>query len=398
MSCATRSPFSLDRKILRLILLALVLTGPLLLLSCGPGNPIFENGSHFGGGGGGGNGTGGGGGVGTNFVALISGGQQSASQSPTSSAALYDLTGNDISPTGSMVDGRAYFTLTLLEDGTVLVAGGNTAAAGTTAEIFSPKAHTFTQARGMNCAHSFHTATLLETGTVLVAGGSSSACAELYDPISGSWFVVGNTTAVRFAATATPLPSGLVLVTGGNNSSAGGTTTNSAEVFNPATALFTATGNMVAARAFHTATLLSGGTVLIAGGENGTQISSTAELYDLTSGTFTATGNMTMTRQGHTATPLPSGSVLIAGGQTSTGPTNSAELYNPTTGKFTATGSMAVARANGAAVLLSSGDVLIVGGNVANTEAEIYNPNTGQFSSAGNFSPAGLGVAAVSLQ
>src|SRR5712691_4045506 len=83
---------------------------------------------------------------------------------------------------------------------------------------------------------------------------------------------------------------------------------------------FTRTGNMTTSRDGHTATLLPNGKILITGGIRDISSSGpglvvgTAELYDPSTGAFTATGNMTTHRGYHTATLLPDGRVLIAGG------------------------------------------------------------------------------------
>jgi hypothetical protein len=84
-------------------------------------------------------------------------------------------------------------------------------------------------------------------------------------------------------------------------------------------------------RASATATLLSNGKVLIAGGGcNGTSLSTT-ELYDPVANTFAAaTPSMKVTRQQATATLLPNGKVLIAGGFDNSGVVQtSVELYTP---------------------------------------------------------------------
>ena len=98
-------------------------------------------------------------------------------------------------------------------------------------------------------------------------------------------------------------------------------------MYRPSTETTTVTGTMTTARPFYTDTLLPDGAVLIAGHP----YLSSAELYDPGTGTFLATGDMTvLPRVFHTATLLPDGTVLVAGGtdsHPSTSTTCSTELY-----------------------------------------------------------------------
>ena len=100
-----------------------------------------------------------------------------------------------------------------------------------------------------------------------------------------------------------------------------------------AAASFYFTGSLSTARAFHTATLLPNGKLLVAGGNNDGGYLSSAELYESATGTWTATGTMITARKYHTGTLLPNGKVLLVG--------TSAQLYNPVTGTWSPTGSPA---------------------------------------------------------
>jgi Galactose oxidase, central domain/Kelch motif len=159
--------------------------------------------------------------------------------------------------TGSLVDGRAHHTVTVLADGRVLVVGG------------------------------------------LDSSSMNTASAELYDPASRTWTATGSLNIGRADHTAILLPGGKVLVTGGSTNTADLAT---AEIYDPATNVWNFTGNLTAARSAHTTTLLPDGKVLAAGGySNGTTLAS-AELYDEVSGTWTLTASVGQTLLDHTAT------------------------------------------------------------------------------------------------
>ena len=109
-----------------------------------------------------------------------------------------------------------------------------------------------------------------------------------------------------------------------------------AELYDPLADTFTATGFMSYPRAAHTATMLPGGGILIAGGCCNPAASRSTEIYDLSTERFVSAGNMTRPRNLHTSTLLTDGTVLIAGGgyaengtYLTNGATASAELYFP---------------------------------------------------------------------
>src|SRR5437870_6272242 len=75
------------------------------------------------------------------------------------------------------------------------------------------------------------------------------------------------------------------------------------------------TGNLNTARIEHSATLLQNGKVLVAGGNgsDGNQFPlslNSAELYDPATEMWSSTGSLNTARQGHTATRLEDGQVL----------------------------------------------------------------------------------------
>ncbi len=178
-----------------------------------------------------------------------------------------------------------------------------------------------------------HTATLLDDGSVLVAGGYNGNyvnAPELYQPRTGSFKSTGAMSTARRYPSATLLPNGEVLMVGGyQNGTAPTGTLSSSESYGPRQKQFSGSGSMHSARGRHTATYLGHGKVLIAGGYDLQVPSSSAEIYNASQGQFEPTGSMHDKRWRHTETLLANGHVLIAGGADASGSIASAEIYIP---------------------------------------------------------------------
>ncbi|HTV60668.1 MAG TPA: kelch repeat-containing protein [Verrucomicrobiae bacterium] len=231
--------------------------------------------------------------------------------------------------------------------------------------------------------------------TIQAVFGSVNGSTSL--TVDGSSFItVGTLITPRYGHTATLLSNGTVLIAGGEDSN--NQVLASAEIYDPATETFSATGSLTTPRMGHTATLLPDGTVLITGGENfmgggSIQTLSSAEIYDPATGTFSLTSSMNNAQIDHTATLLNSGQVLIAGGHyinpEGGGGYSDSELYDPSAKTFTVTGSMVTPRMSPTATLLNDGTVLIAGGTDSEgnyiASAEIFDPTTGLFTTAANF-------------
>ncbi|MDQ2949340.1 MAG: kelch motif-containing protein, partial [Acidobacteriota bacterium] len=271
------------------------------------------------------------------------------------------------------------------------------AAYGSTALAQSPG--TFTATGKMTRARSAHTATLLPNGKVLLSGGFGAlgfgeATAELYDPSTGAFAATGNMT-TRGWHTATLLADGRVLIVGGFGGvdGIGKGSLPIAELYDTSTGTFTTTGATITALTYHTATLLRDGRVLIAG-------PAAAELYDPVSGAFTATGAYSVpgTINPTTATLLSDGKVLLTGSDArfSGGWT---EMYDPSSGTFSSIGSIKGWYNENTATLLMNGKVLVAGSDEYPfpAEAEVYDPLTGTSSRIENMTAPHEGSAAVLL-
>ncbi|MGH9794063.1 MAG: Kelch repeat-containing protein [Candidatus Acidiferrales bacterium] len=314
----------------------------------------------------------------------------------------------------STLEPRISPTATLLPNGKVLIAGGRwcggtsvctifdvSSTIRASAELFDPVTETFSATGSMSTGRTGHTATLLNDGTVLVTGGMNPGgefdrTAEIYNPATGSFTRVGDMSIAggRGEHSASLLGDGRVLIAGGlegDNTFFGSAQT--AEIYDPATQSFSPAGDMPIQAAFHTASVLLDGTVLVAGGWGSNVITGSTcpgagtgiATFGPASNTFSAGPNLASPRAGHTATTLNDGRVLITGGvdpcDFSGFPAASATavVFDPATSSFSSEKFMREQRSGHSATLLADGKVLVVG-----STAELFDPATGSFAITGD--------------
>jgi hypothetical protein len=310
-----------------------------------------------------------------------------------------------------------------LADGRVMVLGGHdtytpqthTYVIENSAEIYDPAVDAWTVVSGPLTPRDYPSLTLLNDGKLLIAGGLDAAdqavsTSELFDPSTGQWMQTGSfwnpgphaypVVWKRWGHTATLMADGRVLVTGGFPEEWIMETLAQAQVYDPATGLWSDAGDMTErrGRGYHAATLLADGRVLVTGGDWRTCMGGgcgeftlgSSEIYDPRANAWSAGPDLQTPRNSHTATRLDDGSVLLVGGARDVSGIpyfhsiviGDVETSAPSAAPFGAATSMVTPRSGHTATLLLDGAVLVVGGSndsspgALNT-AEIYRPPRG---------------------
>jgi len=312
---------------------------------------------------------------------------------------------------GSTINNRTGHSFTLLDDGTVLAAGGAGYPPGGASLILETMELVDPQLEGslpltsvLSSARLFHGATKLDDGRVLFSGGAdltataTSEC-DIYDPATQTVSSASALSDARAFPAPVKLNDGRVFVSGGLGvydpldlaaTMASGRVTT--EIYDPSTDSWSAGPDLPKSRALHSASLLADGRVLIAGGIEVTtvfgvpipNVSNECQIYDPLTNSLSSAAAYTSGSALQGQLTLPTGKVLLVGGvdidlaALNFTPLDQTHLYDPATNTWTKTTDLDDAR--GLLGLFDTGTGVIAIGGVKSVDV-----------SSNSFTPA-LGV------
>ena len=298
---------------------------------------------------------------------------------------------------GELARPRAYATATTLPTGEIFVFGGlderDPQVVSTTTELIDPLTGASRTLPQRLPGRLHHTVTLGWGDRVVVAGGvewyggafHSTNRVDVYLPYQGQWIHAAPLRVARSDHGAAPLSGGEVLVTGGNLDVH---PLASSEIYNPRTDSWWEAAPLPEPRVRFSIAALPDGRVLVAGGLNKIGLPlSTSLIYEPAHDRWVAGPSLSVARVQHAMVTLPSGDLLFIGGQSAA--SNTAERYDAARNIFTYAGTLVQPRLVEQAAVLPDGRVLITGGSlevpartdwVPVADAEVWDPVTNSWS------------------
>lgn len=291
-------------------------------------------------------------------------------------------------PHGALQDQAAC----VLEDGRVLVCGGQQYDAVASSAVFDPFVGTWTTTDDMPGERAQHAAVLLPDGRVLVCGGvtpfgQTSPRCYLFDPRSGAWTKAASlpTNIHGGRPKGLRMHDGRVLLVGGRTAS-NAATTSAVHAYDPRADRWQTLRSMTMRRDGLGLAELPDGRVLAVGGVGGINEGdialSACEAYDPMTGAWSSVGGMGAARALAGVVEVSDGRVLAVGGAPrldGATPLASLEVFDPDTNAWTSAGTLLEAAASPMACELHDGRIAIVGGwdgNIATGRAYTWTPAT----------------------
>ncbi|MGB1316231.1 MAG: T9SS type A sorting domain-containing protein [Chitinophagales bacterium] len=324
-------------------------------------------------------------------VIVFGGDNGGVNSTPKNTAEIYNVTTGTWSFVSSMNIFRNKFASVLLKDGRVLAIGGGYS---NTCEVYDPVLNTWTLVANMNIGREDHEAIVLDNGSVLVVGGSGDERCEVYDVNTNTWYFVGSTNESRYDLSLTRISSGEILAISGYTQ----------ELFNQQSLTWGSNYSSADYREDHGAAILDNGYTIIAGGVSNS-LSSKKISYN---GTWKYP-NIPALNQNHIACDIVSlhdNRALIygLGDFFSPGNTQVYEIYDYTTDTWTSPITSFTGAQYYTIDKLYNGKILIAGGSAGGTlatscklftDSELATCNINQgliFSSSSNSVCLGVGV------
>jgi len=244
---------------------------------------------------------------------------------------VYDPSRQEYVKTANTFTGRGvrWPGMLRLPDGKIFLCGGFDDEFKPVADcaVFDLSTRTFSPLGKLIVARASHTITLLESGKVLVAGGTGARYTEesydtleLFDVRSGeSLLLPARLQEPRQRHAAAKLHDGSVLFVGGYNPRASESSLASAEVFDPSTEKLEPVGSLGIGRGEPVAALLPSGRVAVFGGRDDVRV---VEIFLPEQRAFVPAQQLMISarRSGFTVTALDTGELLVVGGRINSGP------------------------------------------------------------------------------
>lgn len=327
---------------------------------------------------------------------LVFGGE-SLSEPGLNTCEIYDPSAYSWSPATPMSFARIGFASAVLPNGNILAIGGIGDPTGAnsypkTCEIYDAATNTWSVTDSMSHGRWKHRAIALQNGNILVVGGNiSTTVTEIYNVTTNEWEIAASTNQnSRNYPSLTLLNDGKVLLTGGGGSGIVGDKT--AEIYDPIADTWTDVPNLMNENRYkHHTILLDNGKVLISGGLDFSAQDS-AELFDPETNTFVLTPPLIGLRANSRSIKLENGHILLFGPGSlfSPGDTKLIEVYNPSSNTWYSNLTYAINGTQGYTIhQLPNNEILALGGNVGgnpfrkawlignlNTSIELLKDNT----------------------
>lgn len=247
-------------------------------------------------------------------------------------AEIYDLSQDNWRSISDMNLGRAGFSMTPLNDGRIMAAGGFylqqdgsrvKSLSSSFVEFFDPATETWEIGPSMTFNHSMHEALSLPDGRVLILGGDvNEFTGEIFDPVTNEWTAI-NTPGVGFRREyrAVMIDENHVMLSGGIIEGVEGSVI--CAIYSVSEDQWSITGSMNVPRSNHSLLSLNNGKVLAIGGSSElndhpfyptVEPTTTCELFDLSTGQWEQVGDLEAARSGHKSVRLNDSRIFIIGG------------------------------------------------------------------------------------